>query len=258
MKNKIILVIVSTYFLLILIILAIGLNVQKKEQLLIASTGTAAGTITSHPVEDEFQFSETAIDNTETHTWTDTPLIAVEPSLLPSPEPSKTPTITLVSKVPTLSTPSEPSSTQINYPIAGEETEIPTSTPPAYPIQDNTTPTFTVTPTTQTGWDGEWTVFWEQADGGFLSGLMDVYINGSDLTATVSLGQNSYIFDGILNESSVTVVGSWSGSGESGYFYWRTFSVGQFSGNLDRQLGFCGARDGGNPPDPCLHIPSGN
>jgi len=82
-------------------------------------------------------------------------------------------------------------------------------------------------------------------------------VNGSDVTASVSMGEDSYNFEGILNESSVTVVGSWSGSIESGHFYWRTFTKGQFAGNLDRELGFCGIRGGVDMPEPCIDIPSG-
>jgi hypothetical protein len=256
MKNKIILVIVSAYIFLILIILGIGLKVQETEQLLVIGTGTAAGTITRQTVEDEFQFSETAIDNTGTYTRTVTPSAAFETSLPPSPEPTNTPTTSLVSQEPTQSTPSEPTSTQINYPIAGEETEIPTSTPPAYPIQDNTTPTFTATPTTQTGCDGEWVVYSEQPDGSFLSGLMNVSIEGSDLSAEVSLGEETIVFEGILNESQIIAVGSWFGSGRSGNFYWRTNALEQFVGNLDREFGFCGARAENNMPDPCLEAPT--
>jgi len=268
MKNKVFLVLVSSYIFLILIILAIGLKVQKTDQLMITGTGAAPGTITSQPDDDLFQFSKTAIDNNETQTWIETPSAAVETLLPLSVEPTKTQTITAISQEPTqtkrTSTTSAPTSTQSAYPVPGEGTAIATTTSPPYPVEDVITstlsPTSTVTPsytsTTQTGWLGDWTVFWQQADGGFLSGLMSVSVDGSDVTASVSIGEDQYEFTGILNESIITIVGSWSGSLESGNFYWRTLGLDQFSGNLDRQFGFCGSRSGGVRPEPCLDVPS--
>jgi len=253
---------------LTVLILVIGLNIQKTDQTFMTETRSFPGTPTTKPGEDGYQASKTAIDDIGTQTWIETP--SAEMVTLPSPsvEPTKTQTITAISEEPTqtkrTSTTSTPTSTQPAYPVSGEGTAIATITPPPYPVEDGTTstlsPTPTVTPTrtstTQTGWSGDWTVFWEQADGSFLSGLMSVSVDGSDVTASVSVGEDQYDFKGILNESITTIVGYWSGSLESGNFYWRTLGLDQFSGNLDRQFGFCGSRSGGVMPEPCLDVPS--
>ena len=254
---------------LTVLILAIGLNIQKTDQTFMTETRSFPGTPTTKPGEDEHQASKTAIDDIGTQTWIETPSAEMVTLLSPSVEPTKTQVITEISEEPTqtkrTSTTSTPTSTQPAYPVSGEGTAIATITPPPYPVEDVTTstlsPTSTVTPsytsTTQTGWSGDWTVFWQQADGGFLSGLMSVSVDGSDVTASVSVGEGQYNFKGILNENLMTVVGSWSGSLESGNFYWRTLGLDQFSGNLDRQFGFCGSRVGSNLLEPCLEVPSG-
>ena len=259
---------IFSYIGLIVLILGIGLNIYKPDQPVITETISSTESQTTKPDKDGYQATETSVEDIVTQTSNVTPSPEIDILLSPSPEQSRTQVITSVSEEPTQSgmtaTLFAPTSTQSAYPVPGEGTAIATTTSPPYPVEDVITstlsPTSTVTPsytsTTQTGWLGDWTVFWQQADGGFLSGLMSVSVDGSDVTASVSIGEDQYEFTGILNESIITIVGSWSGSLESGNFYWRTLGLDQFSGNLDRQFGFCGSRSGGVRPEPCLDVPS--
>jgi len=265
MKRKLLIALGLSYILLILMILVIGLNLQRNDQPVITETSSASAT----PGETVQQVSKTTTDDISTQTWIVTSSIETETLLSPGVEPSATHTITAVSEEPTQSggtaTPSAPTSTQSGYPVSGEGTATTITTQPPYPVEDQATATLsstltatiTSTTTTQTGWVGNWTVFWEQDDGSLLSGLMAVNLDGSEITASVSIGEDQYNFTGVLNESQLTVVGSWSGSDEAGNFYWRSSMLGQFAGNLDRQVGFCGARSEEDLLESCFTVPAG-
>ena len=268
MKRKILLIVTGFYISLNLIIVAVGLNIQQEQEPLIPGTEAAPGRTDGQP-DNLGTSSPTAIVDVETQVWTETPDAAVEVTISPSPQPTMTQTPTAAAEEtiqPSWTfTPSAPTSTSPAYPVSGEGTITATITPGSYPVNESNTatvtPSLTVTPTTasttQTGWGGDWMVIWEQADGRIISGLMSVSVNGSGLTAALSVDEEQYDFEGILNESQVTVVGSWSGGSNSGNFYWRTLSSGQFVGNLDRQSGFCGSRLESDMPDPCLEAPDG-
>ena len=268
MQRKLIIVMALSYIVLIAIIVAVGLNFHQCKQPSISAYGGYLNTRTSKPDEEISQILQNTSVKTETKVWVETPSSDIKSLRSPSVEPTKTQTITAISEEPTqtkrTSTTSTPTLTQPAYPVSGEGTAIATITLPPYPVEDLSTstlspistPTPSYTSTPQTGWIGDWTVFWQQGDGGYLSGLMVVSIDGSDVTTSVLIGDDPYNFTGILNESRVTVVGSWSGSIESGNFYWRTFEAGHFAGNVDRQFGFCGSRSGGVMPEPCLDVPS--
>ena len=254
MKRKIIFIVAFLYLALITLILILGLNLPGGNQ----PVGTETESLPDRFDEEEQASSHTPAEFTETNT--------PEPELSQSPTPYEASTITEVLETPTQTEPTSgtpsPTSTSEDYPIDDNPESTATSQP--YPVGDQTdstlTPTFTLTPTdtpaNETGWAGEWTVFWGQSDASYKPGLMMVNLDGLDLTASVTIDGKTYLFDGILNQSLLAVVGSWSGSGESGNFYWQTSNGGQFSGNLDRELGFCGIRGGGDRPEPCIDIPN--
>ena len=254
MKRKLLIIMVLSYTLLVSLILGVGLYIQPEEP------ETTVTETVGKPDDSAIEKTATSIPITATITMT--PLLEADTEGPPDLEPSMTQTMTGLSVSPTQTqetpTPSQPTSTSPGYPINGDGTITATGTSQSYPVNNSTTST--QTPTTaavaQSGWGGDWWVFSEQPDGSFLSGLMRVNIDGSNLSAAVSLGEEQYSFEGVLNESQVIVIGSWSGAGVSGNFYWRTNALEQFVGNFDRELGFCGARAENSEPDPCLGVPS--
>lgn len=254
MKRKLLVVMILSYTLLVSLILGVGLYIQPEEP------ETKITETVGKP--DDSAIEKTATSIPITATITITPLSEADTQVSPGLEPSMTQTLTAPSVSPTQTqetpTPSQPTSTSPGYPINGEGTITATGTSQSYPVNNSITSTQTPTnaAVAQSGWSGEWWVFSEQPDGSFLSGLMRVNIDESDLSAAVSLGEKQYVFEGVLNESQVIVIGSWSGAGVSGNFYWRTNPMEQFVGNLDRELGFCGARAENDKADPCLGVPS--
>jgi hypothetical protein len=254
MKRKLLLIMLLFYILLVALIMAIGLYIQQRKPEIILST------IATKPDESETEKPETFIS--QTATLMVTPLTEADTQGPPGLEPSMTQTLTASSVSPTQTqetpTPSQPTSTSPGYPINGDGTIMPTATSESYPVNNSTTSTQTPTNVAiaQSGWGGEWWVYSEQPDGSYHSGLMTVEIEGSDLSAAVSFLEEQFNFEGILNQNQVIVVGSWSGSGMSGNFYWRTNDLEQFVGYLDREFGFCGSRAENFIPDPCLGVPS--
>lgn len=252
MKRKLLVIMLLFYILLIALIITIGFSIQQREPEI-----TLTKTVGK---PDEIEKTGTSVPMTATLTVT--PLAEADTQAPPGFEPSMTQTVTTLSASPTWTQetpiPSQPTSTLPGYPVNGDGTITATATSGSYPVNNSTTSTQTPTIVTiaLSGWGGEWWVFSEQSDGSFLSGLMSVIIEGSDLTASVSLGGEQVNFEGILNENRVIVIGSWSGAGGSGNFYWRTNTLEKFIGNLDRELGFCGARAENNMPDPCLGVSS--
>ena len=262
MKRKLLTGILLSYTLLILLIVAIGLYIQQTDQPLVTETEDIINKTDSKLDEYLSQSSTTTFVSAETEP------VVTEPLVSPTLSPASTQSITETSVNPTqteqTSTPSPPTSTSAGYPINDEGTATATVTPQSYPVNDSNTSTIpptltnalTSTPISQTGWEGEWSVYWEQKDGNFTSGLMNIEIDGSDLMASVSIEEEQYIFEGILNEKQNIAVGSWSNSQELGNFYWRMNEAGLFTGNLDSQIGFCGSRMESNMPEPCFAVPS--
>lgn len=256
MKQKILLTLSFSYLVLIILILAIGLNFQGRNNSLMI--GVTPDSTSGQPEEEVFQTSKTKIHTSGTQTITE---IFLSPTF--ETTESQAITETLIPTQLETPTPITPTPTSPSYPISDQGTSTPTSTQESYPVDEASTPaTFTPTvmpsqtSTTQDGWGGEWIVFWEQLDGSYLSGLMTVKIENTELTASVSIGEENYSFEGVLNDGLVTTVGSWYALGESGYFYWRSVSSDQFVGNLDRQFGFCGSRGDASIPEPCIKIPT--
>jgi hypothetical protein len=259
MKHKILLVLALTYLALVLVIFAIGLNVQKIDQPFVNQTDAFLSATVSVPDNNQTQVFRTSVDDVGAQNHTDRPKIDTETVVSPELEPTLTLKHTTSVQEPT---PEAPTSTYPAYPIP-DGTATATRTLIAYPVEESATPAPTTstaapstTPNPETGWGGDWTVFWEQPDGSYLSGQITVEIMGSEVSALGLLGGDQVGFQGILNESRVTVVGSWAGSGDGGNFYWRSYSSDHFIGSLDREIGFCAIRRGENLPEPCKKIPS--
>jgi hypothetical protein len=265
MQRKLLIHVVLLYIALMASILAIGLSYQQRENLQGAKTGVSHDEKPSEIVEAVSRFSETSVEYSGEQFPSKTPYLESEVLRTQTTEPTITPVLEGLSQ---LSQTPETTPTTITlpaYPSIVETTALPTwtGTPSQNPEETRiptnvltTDPSPTITSVSQTGWNGEWVVFWEQQDGSFLSGIMNVYVEKYNLTAAVSLGQVDYHLEGILNESQIIAVGSWFGSGGSGNFYWRTNALEQFVGNFDREFGFCGARAENNMPDPCLEAPT--
>lgn len=167
--------------------------------------------------------------------------------------------------------------TQPAYPINGQATSIlilpPTATvqpastrtqtqAPATPTATRTrtsvpaTATATQTQPAQSKWAGEWIIFFEQKDGSYLSGPINITITGTDLTATASLGGSQYSFEGtVYFQLTECASGTWTGQDSSGNFWWSLVSDNQFAGSRENRFGFCGARSNAVKPEPCKLLP---
>ncbi len=129
----------------------------------------------------------------------------------------------------------------------------PTPTQPAAPSPTNTP---SPTATQPSGWQGDWNISFQKEDGTYLSGQISVTMNGSDLTAEGLIDGIRYQFTGRLIYNNLLMIGTWSSPLTSGSFNWILFGPDQFVGNRDLWYGFCGARQGSNPPNPCYLPPS--
>jgi len=117
------------------------------------------------------------------------------------------------------------------------------------------TPTPTLTATPQNGWEGEWTLNFQNDDGVYISGAITVSVNGEELNAEGELSGISYQFTGRLEKNGQKVSGSWSSPLTSGSFTWTRVQGNQFGGDRDLLYGVCGARQGAQFPDPCYIAP---
>lgn len=117
------------------------------------------------------------------------------------------------------------------------------------------TATQTLAPTLQTGWAGEWNVFWQLDDQTYVEGTLSIEVVGTDLTASGLLDGNEYSFTGRIIYNGKTSVGKWTSALSSGSFIWIDVGEGQFGGNRDQNFGFCGAREGIKAPQPCFIPP---
>ena len=138
--------------------------------------------------------------------------------------------------------------TQNPYPVASA-----TVTRTATPIPTNTS-TPTQIPTLQTGWAGEWKVNWQLDNQTYVEGSLTVEVVDTDFTASGVIGGTNYSFTGRIIFDGETAFGNWTSATSSGGFIWRDVGEGQFGGSRDNNFGFCGARSGVEPPNPC-YIP---
>jgi len=127
----------------------------------------------------------------------------------------------------------------------------PTATRTRTPLPATATPTQQV----QSGWEGEWIIYLEQADGTYQSGLMNVIVSGTDISATAIIGGSQYYFTGFTYIEGTQVTGPWQNESASGDYWWLFVSGTQFGGMQDMQYGFCGARAGSDRPNPCYYEP---
>lgn len=143
-------------------------------------------------------------------------------------------------------------------------TASPSSTPNPYPLPGLTptlTPTRTPTrtaasPTVQPGWQGEWVGYLQQSDGTQVSGNLVVSLQGTELKATLKVGNQTTQYEGITFNQGVFATGMMVGGGNKDSFWWSLLPNGQFRGCFQNKLAFCGSRLGVSQPDPCLEIPT--
>jgi len=114
--------------------------------------------------------------------------------------------------------------------------------------------TATATESVPVGWEGQWVVYMEQINGAYVTGIIDLDVNGEKLTGSGTIYGEQYAFEGFANDIN-SAEGYWTSQSATGYFRWQTLSTGQFGGSKDDQYGFCGARPGGTKPEPCRILP---
>ena len=130
-------------------------------------------------------------------------------------------------------------------------TSTPTLTATATPTK---TATLTQTPTLQIGWAGDWMVFWQLENQTYIEGTISIEVIGTDFTASGTLDGIDYSFTGRVIQDGEVAFGNWTSSTSNGNFIWTEVANGQFGGSRDLVFGFCGVRDGVDPPEPC-YIP---
>lgn len=135
---------------------------------------------------------------------------------------------------------------------AVQQTQALTATPA--PGQPRLTATATMTPSTLAtqpeGWGGEWTMYfggdWEE----LTIGEANVTVSGKTLSATGVFGGDNMTMSGELTEDGQQVYGEFSLNGVTGSFFWQLTEPGQFGGNMQGNLRFCGSK--GDLPQPEL------
>lgn len=206
------------------------------------------------------------------------------------PDQSNTTVYTATSTSTALPATQRPSSTSVSaqvstsYPVAqtntstavpGTSTQAPTQTrtltptptrtvsapstetaTPSKTITPTHTATQTLTPTLQIGWEGEWVTYFERLDGSIGVGTLEFTLQGTDMTAVMSLDNLDYLFDGIVFNDGKYATGSWSSPDGQGNFWWNLQENGQFRGCHENHYAFCGSRAGIDQPSPCLELPS--
>lgn len=145
----------------------------------------------------------------------------------------------------------QPSSTNTPVPTIAL-TSILTATATATPTKTATataTATMTLAPT---GWEGEWIVWFQEADGNYVSGELTIDAGASEFTTTALLGGKQYTFEGRIIFDGEQVLGSWTSDTASGGFWWGMLESQEFIGCWGSEYGFCGTRAGQSQPDPCF------
>lgn len=147
--------------------------------------------------------------------------------------------------------------TQPNQPaLTNTATKKPANTATATVKPSNTaTVTLTPSPTLQTGWAGDWNVFWQLDNNNYVEGTISVELAGTDFTASGTVGGIEYSFTGRIIYDGETAFGNWASPTRNGNFIWNKVGEGQFGGSRDTYFGFCGAREGVVPPNPCYVPP---
>lgn len=137
--------------------------------------------------------------------------------------------------------------------LAATQTRTPTPTLTATATPTKTA-TLTQTPTLQIGWAGDWMVFWQLENQTYIEGTISIEVIGTDFTASGTLDGIDYSFTGRVIQDGEVAFGNWTSSTSNGNFIWTEVANGQFGGSRDLVFGFCGVRDGVDPPEPC-YIP---
>jgi len=255
MKRNYLLILSLSYIGLISIIIVIGLAIRKSPQATLLETADGGTTISQNtlPKTATPTFTLTSSEEVPAQTQSPTPEVPKTLKVTPSPlEVTSTNT----------STPLSPTSTQEGYPINGENTATITSTQTSY--TDEGTPTLIPTPTRtrtltrtavpQTGWGGEWVIYWENEDGTYSSDEILVTLNGDEISAQANINDFIFNFEGKMIREKKIVEGLWENETTSGFFYWEMGINTAFSGNWNNEFGFCGVRPGNDQPDNCKII----
>lgn len=127
------------------------------------------------------------------------------------------------------------------------------------PTPINNTPVTTVTTITsstptslpQTGWDGQWTVWFGSPSGGHTTGTLSVTVSGESLSAKADFNGTEFHFEGNFDRSRKEVSGRYTRPAGDGWFFWQMITETRFGGTLDNLQVFCAARSGDLKPEPC-------
>ena len=216
---------------------------------------TQATSITLSPIQTP---TSAAIVLTPTATTKSGTPQAATSTLAPTQTRTPTPTLT---KQPTGSATMAPTQTRTSTPTltkqpTGSATLAPTQTRTSSPTLTVTaTPTGTATltpsPTSQTGWAGEWTAYLAQPDGTYRSGKLIVSVSGDSVISVFDNAGITMNLEGSLQTDGVFVSGDYTSPSDSGSFKWVIQENSYIIGNINNEWAFCAAREGSPQPDPC-------
>ena len=171
-----------------------------------------------------------------------------------APQPA-TPTQTQRPTQPSNPNPATYPITQNTSPATATPTATRTSTPSPTPTATQTnTPSPTPSATQPATWPGEWVIYWLLPNGTTRSGTLTVSLEQTQLSASADFGQIQMTFSGTVYTDGKEISGNYAQPSESGTFFWLMNATGQFIGNLDNLVGFCGAKQGMPQPNPCEYF----
>ena len=111
------------------------------------------------------------------------------------------------------------------------------------------------TPVPDFTWSGNWQVY-ETFDGESYGPYpMTAAVDGRTFTAVITLDDGTLLtLDGALSADGLAAAGGYLGQEAEGNFSFFALGSTQFqdSGFRGEAWGWCGAREGGSPPDPCF------
>ncbi len=142
-------------------------------------------------------------------------------------------------------------STPANRPT---QTIQPGSTPTPTRQSTNTplpSPTLTPSSIFQKGWEGDWTFFLDNGNGGYFTGTLSITLSGKDVIGKAVIDGSSYEFVGQLSADRTSIMGDYTSGTNTGWFYWVFISDSQFGGMLDNRYAFCASRNGAEKPGQC-------
>jgi len=260
MKRKTIILSAIAYLTLIAVILVIGLTIKRTQ---LTSDKESASESSSMPLTAGNVGLTATRTKARTESSPQIPLVdATSGTAYPMPEDEQTgypdaESTELVTPI----TPSPTPSPQVQSSGTARSLTPTRTTQPTETVQPTKTSTRTATqmpsktptrtPTPQTGWEGEWTIWYGKPSEPLEKGSMEVEVFNENIEAFATIGEKDLEFLGVLAGDSKEAYGQCIIHFEQGDFYWELISNNQFIGRINNNFAFCASRHNEQQPDPC-------